>query len=644
MFMKLMKGLSAKAVDVFIKFLNGMKCGYSYPQSYKQCHLSVSNRFHLSKCIEDASGFFRVNVVSQIQLIIENNFAAFMNRRRQLLSSNNIDIISSSKHLSCDQPFIVHLIFCADGTSVFRTRSDSYWPLQLQILDLPLHVRQKFHNRILYMLFTQKPDWKTLSNMHQHLSGSFVVKRNNITYNFSIKLFKCMFDLPGLASIANITQFNGEYGCPFCLHPGIQIQVGRGTARKYPILRDANIDKRTDSHYRQCLRSCTKIFGIKGPSHLFTHLRMPEDIVFDAMHSLYEGVAKQYLLFSTTPSIVRHCLKFTSATKLSYIHSFITSLEIPHDFVTFRSLEHLRVFKATELQNYLFYLFVPLYLSVTPIECALHIMTLTYIIRLSYSDCITNEVSGCVFLLVEKFLLSSESILPGSFFTLNHHLISHLVDQLRSCGPLQNCSMFSFEAGMKKIKSFCHGSVSFGKQIVEGFLLYKELYFEIESNQEAYSQFSEVMNYMHVFDRKANENDQRCVMNGIIFHSLEYKFRKESSSYLCFLTSGEFAEIVSFFVENGERKALVKLFKTISLLDFLSESIGHNDLDIFDALKKVDSLTPVPFFSIVDEIPPLSSAIPIDKLCCKAIRMKTFIVKQMTATVVTPVFLTGEHK
>ena len=125
-------------------------------------------------------------------------------------------------------------------------------------------------------------------------------------------MYKCIFDLPGLCSIGNVTQFNGEYGCPFCFHPGVQVQVGHGSARKYPFVRDVVL--RSDEHYRQCLRlaEAKKVFGIKGVSPLFQVLRFPEDIIFDPMHALFEGVAKQYLLFSVNPSVCNHPLKFKS--------------------------------------------------------------------------------------------------------------------------------------------------------------------------------------------------------------------------------------------------------------------------------------------------------------------------------------------
>ena len=40
-----------------------------------------------------------------------------------------------------------------------------------------------------------------------------------------------LYDLPAKSMICNIKQFNGEFGCPSCFHPGKKI----GRVRKFPL-------------------------------------------------------------------------------------------------------------------------------------------------------------------------------------------------------------------------------------------------------------------------------------------------------------------------------------------------------------------------------------------------------------------------
>lgn len=208
---------------------------------------------------------YRFDVILQVRMVIEVNLRTFMMYRHSIQCGELVDVISSSPQLSDTNPYIVHLVLCADGTSVLKTKSNTFWPLQLIILDLSLHVRQKFYNRVLYILCSTKPKWDALlNNLAADLSQTFSVTINDVCYKFQLKLYKCIFDLPGLASVCNVTQYNGAYGCPFCLHPGKQVVVGRGSSRKYPFVTD--LPSRTDSHYRQCLASVahgsngTKVF------------------------------------------------------------------------------------------------------------------------------------------------------------------------------------------------------------------------------------------------------------------------------------------------------------------------------------------------------------------------------------------------
>ena len=41
-------------------------------------------------------------------------------------------------------------------------------------------------------------------------------------------------DLPARAMLLNVSQFNGYFGCNFCLHPGVNHKTGRGHVMVYP--------------------------------------------------------------------------------------------------------------------------------------------------------------------------------------------------------------------------------------------------------------------------------------------------------------------------------------------------------------------------------------------------------------------------
>ncbi len=92
-------------------------------------------------------------------------------------------------------------------------------------------------------------------------------------YFFEASFFICTFDLPALAKVACITQFNGKFSCPKCYAPGQHLK----NCWIFPV--NDEYDKRTDEdwlkHSRLAAETKSRMFGIKGFSPLLTrHLNL----------------------------------------------------------------------------------------------------------------------------------------------------------------------------------------------------------------------------------------------------------------------------------------------------------------------------------------------------------------------------------
>lgn len=96
---------------------------------------------------------------------------------------------------------------------------------------------------------------------------------------------------------------------------------------------------------------------------------------------------------------------FNTSVKLSFLRKFVSSISVPHDFIKFRTLDHVKLFNASELQNYCFYLFVPIYFLVTPLPSVIDILLLSYIVRMSYSDVLNVEMLEALSYLLKSFLI-----------------------------------------------------------------------------------------------------------------------------------------------------------------------------------------------------------------------------------------------
>ena len=102
-----------------------------------------------------------------------------------------------------------------------------------------------------------------------------------------MKLLFGVFDLIAKASVLNMKQFNGFYGCPTCLHPGEH----RGI-QTYPL--GTSYSLRTlegiEKEISKGQNSGTIVEGIKGPSPLRGFLHLVDGVPADYMHCVLEGV------------------------------------------------------------------------------------------------------------------------------------------------------------------------------------------------------------------------------------------------------------------------------------------------------------------------------------------------------------------
>lgn len=95
--------------------------------------------------------------------------------------------------------------------------------------------------------------------------------------------------------LQNMTQFNGQYGCSLCLHPGEQVTMGKGTVRSYPY---KDVPKRdcvsTVTHAKEALSTTKPVNGVKGPTCLMNipHFDLILGMPPDHMHNVHLGVVR----------------------------------------------------------------------------------------------------------------------------------------------------------------------------------------------------------------------------------------------------------------------------------------------------------------------------------------------------------------
>ena len=159
------------------------------------------------------------------------------------------------------------------------------------VLNLPPILCQKAENIILCGLWygPNKPNPRNLldpvlKHVHNLYETGFVMQSSNgQTQLCTVKLVSAVFNLIARALVLTMKQFNGEYGCNVCVHPGKQLGNG---SRVY--LPETDNPMRTNASILHDAQSAEinnqSVNGVKGVSPLSSFIDLVRDIPIDYMH------------------------------------------------------------------------------------------------------------------------------------------------------------------------------------------------------------------------------------------------------------------------------------------------------------------------------------------------------------------------
>ena len=582
------------------------------PSSVDQCFRVVKNAAKVSFNLLGPD--IICDIIPQLEQVVDENFEVLMEYRQDLLLKQKTDVLSSQMSEIIRSPhdhFRLHLLLNADGASFYKSNPNSTWPIQIIVLDLPIHLRIKMENRILVALSSQKPDVQTIfTNLSGQINRKFVVKH----VEFSMQLHACVFDLPAYALCTNMSQFNGKYGCPFCLHPGVTMKSGKGNSRVYDNttypLRDAI---NYEEHVRLSELMEERVCGVKCSTVLSKMMPFPNGIVLDAMHAFYEGLTKQLILFMLDTDSKSCKMYIGRPSSKASINSFLESIHVPHDFVKFRSLNYVRNYKAIEFQNILLYTLFPMCVPLLHSSEVFVIALLVYAMRRANNKSMPSYLTDKIGILLDCFLKHVNEFFPSNFQKMNVHLLSHLPLHLKKFGPAFCVNMYCFERGMKFFHRMFHGTVNHSHQIVENFLLFKYCSKLVHSNDNALcGEFERVLGLKSVTNKNGQIGEGRFSINGTVLHSLQYKRRHTSRSCYCFTKDKAFCEIVDF---QSNLSMTVNVLKyEMSLLE-LFEKPDTVDDTTYETLKSIDELD----FAVVDDTVKETRNILVADVVCRCI-------------------------
>ena len=189
-------------------------------------------------------------------------------------------------------------------------------------------------------------------------------------------------------------------------------------------------------------------------------LKLPIDMLnafpYDPMHLVYNGVMKRLLSYwESGPRSIR----LSSSVILRMSQRLLTcAAYFTSDFARKpRSLEYLRLFKATEFRSFLLYTGCVIMRDICPTEVYNHFLLLHASIFILSDNVLCTEMNTAANQLLRCFVTQCQSIYGNSFLSYNVHALIHLsVDSLKF-GPLDVFSAWKYENPLKSIKSMLRG-------------------------------------------------------------------------------------------------------------------------------------------------------------------------------------------
>ena len=140
---------------------------------------------------------------------------------------------------NCKEDFL-SLTFNCDGVPVFQSSKFSIWPILCCVNEIPPESRDK-HILLCGLWFgSKKPDmscfFKPFVEECANLSQAgfeWQHPSDQSLRHIKVHTLCCVCDAVARPLLQNFKQFNGEYGCGVCLHPGMQTRKGKGSTRVY---------------------------------------------------------------------------------------------------------------------------------------------------------------------------------------------------------------------------------------------------------------------------------------------------------------------------------------------------------------------------------------------------------------------------
>ena len=355
-------------------------------------------------------------------------------------------------------------IFNSDGSVKFTGSKNSLWPIYLLINELP--IQERFKNTFLCGLWfgRKKPDMaiyttQFVKKMNQILQIGIQSLINNITIKFRLYLIICCVDSVARAIIQLLKQFNGHYGCSWCLHPGVWID---GSIRYIilPYCPDLRSITQSIPYFKEIVKRGVEVRGFIGipPIINLRHFDFIKGFVPDSLHCCCEGVSSQFL---------EYYLKGLTVDQINFLDNILLNIKAPSQIERLsRPITDKGHWTARDYENFTLYYSIPLlrmFVSSKKIKhWSLYVSSFYKLQSSSIKRSELNRINQDL----RRFVYETEKLYSATALTYNVHQMIHLTESVYYWGPIWAHSTYCFETANKRIQDAIFSAKGVHEQII----------------------------------------------------------------------------------------------------------------------------------------------------------------------------------
>ena len=376
----------------------------------------------------------------------------------------------------------ISLTWNTDGVPVFHSSNYSMWPIQCIINELPIHLRRK-HVLLTALWFgVSKPVMSCflkpfISECNELAVNGFTwVTETKETCTIFVHALICSVDSVARCMVQGIKQFNGLYGCSWCLHPGQQVEKGNGTVRVY----DAKVyEKRTSTNYVKHARQALRLGECCGVLHASSLLLLNQfDIIrgfaVDYMHCILLGISRSLagLWFDSE----HHDESYYLGRQILVVDERLMTIRPPGCISRApRSIKLRCYWKASEWRNWLHTYSVMCIHGLLESLYFKHYLLLVCAIDILNGTSISMHDVNIAREMLLSFVCEFASMYGQHNMSYNLHQLLHVADTVQNWGPLWTTCAFPFESGNGLLKKLFNGTQGLPLQVSRKFLIFRNL-------------------------------------------------------------------------------------------------------------------------------------------------------------------------